>query len=417
MVASLSIAHAGVAVELPRQLGAALNRTAQVASEHRGRGITEQDTRNALIEPVLAALGWAKEDLGRVRAEYRHTSRDNPVDYALFAGAKPVMFVEAKALDVPIDDRKAVNQVLSYAVAVNVKWALISNGWQWHLYSTFTEAELGGKRLFAITAADPEAAEWLAWTAPDRLQGEQLERLRDLLLAERKVLDAVNRMFAERNDALVGLIAREVGLGTADVALALQVLQPSLGAATVAGRSRLVALPGAAPPISVPPVPASLAHTGGGLVHSPPMSPSAPPGPDSGTSVPRAAVPPAGTDVGDAAMSIRRAPDRGRKPASLRIGEETYRVHSWSEVLVCAMRHAHQARPVRYEGIFTAAEFGGRKRRRFQRERDGMTAPREVPGGFAETNLSSADIADGVAALLAFVGISADSASYTYRSE
>ena len=50
---------------------------------HRGSPIGEQNTKAALIEPILRALGWAVEDPEEVWREYRRRSSDNPVDYAL----------------------------------------------------------------------------------------------------------------------------------------------------------------------------------------------------------------------------------------------------------------------------------------------------------------------------------------------
>ena len=62
------------------------------------QGIGEQDTKAALIVPVLRALGWDVEDLEDVKLEYRRRPADNPVDYALFLLRSPRLFIEAKSL-------------------------------------------------------------------------------------------------------------------------------------------------------------------------------------------------------------------------------------------------------------------------------------------------------------------------------
>jgi hypothetical protein len=46
--------------------------------------IGEQNTKAALIDPLLAALGWELQEIDEVRREYRRKPQDNPVDYALF---------------------------------------------------------------------------------------------------------------------------------------------------------------------------------------------------------------------------------------------------------------------------------------------------------------------------------------------
>ena len=71
----------------------------------RGTAINEQNTKAALIAPVLRALGWDLEDVDEVCHEYRRLSSDYPVDYALLLLRTPRLFVEAKPLDANLDDR------------------------------------------------------------------------------------------------------------------------------------------------------------------------------------------------------------------------------------------------------------------------------------------------------------------------
>ena len=146
-----------------------VERLRDIIQAHRGQNLNEQDTKNAVIEPILAAIGWPKYDLRRVRAEYRHTSKDNPVDYALVAGSKPVMFVEAKALDRDIGDHKVISQVLSYAVAANVDWAMITNGYSWDLYYTFARVQASKKLFFSTHIDDPEFIGWMSRLTPEQI--------------------------------------------------------------------------------------------------------------------------------------------------------------------------------------------------------------------------------------------------------
>jgi hypothetical protein len=43
-----------------------------------GHTIGQENTKHALIAPVLRALGWAVEDLDEVRCEYKLKQADNP---------------------------------------------------------------------------------------------------------------------------------------------------------------------------------------------------------------------------------------------------------------------------------------------------------------------------------------------------
>jgi hypothetical protein len=91
-------------------------------ARHERSGIGEQDTKAALIVPVLRALGWDVEDLEDVKLEYRGRPQDNPVDYALFLLRAPRLFIEAKSLGSHLGDGKWALQILNYATAAGVEW-------------------------------------------------------------------------------------------------------------------------------------------------------------------------------------------------------------------------------------------------------------------------------------------------------
>jgi len=59
-------------------------------------------------------LGWDVRDPDEVELEYQ-TIDGKAVDYALKVNQKPVIFLEAKALNDSLDDVKAITQVVSYA--------------------------------------------------------------------------------------------------------------------------------------------------------------------------------------------------------------------------------------------------------------------------------------------------------------
>lgn len=100
-----------------------------------GEHFGEQDTKATLIEPVLAALSWHPDEFAEVRHEYRFRPQDNPVDYALLDFGHPCLLIEAKSLDTPLDHHKCATQVLGYASAAGVGWALLTNGDNYRLYN------------------------------------------------------------------------------------------------------------------------------------------------------------------------------------------------------------------------------------------------------------------------------------------
>ena len=78
--------------------------------QNRRDNIGEQNTKAALIDPLLSALGWDVEDIDEVSREYKRKPQDNPVDYALFMLKSPRLFVEAKDLGKDLGDRKWISQ-------------------------------------------------------------------------------------------------------------------------------------------------------------------------------------------------------------------------------------------------------------------------------------------------------------------
>ncbi|MBL6276078.1 hypothetical protein JMF97_07885 [Micromonospora fiedleri] len=92
------------------------------------RVIGEMDTRVALIEPIIGALGWDLYDLDQVRREYRRRGVDNPVDYALLLLRTPRLFIEAKGLGENLDDPRWANQTIGYATMAGVEWVALTDG-------------------------------------------------------------------------------------------------------------------------------------------------------------------------------------------------------------------------------------------------------------------------------------------------
>lgn len=337
-----------------------------VVAHYAGHALTEQDTKNAIIEPVLALFGWPKTDLSRVRAEYRHTSRDNPVDYALIHNGRPVLLVEAKALDKSIDEHKFITQNLSYANAASVEWALLTNGHRWDLYAVFDRGAPEKRRVFSTTIEDPDFAASLHWIQPHILTAKELEQHWRRSRSRRAVKAALTTLLETRDDELVKLLASRSHATADEVRAALDVLRPTF------------LEPGAAPATPEPP-----------------------------TSTPEPTVPtsaPSGRGLSP--------PLAGTKPTQLHFGAFSRNVNSWRELLVAAAELAHEKDPTRFQTVFTADDFVGRKRRFFDTHPEAMLSPLAIPGGFVEGNQSASAIVKLVARLVDYMGIQENTVAY-----
>ena len=95
----------------------------------------EMLTRYALIDPLLRELGWDTEDPDMVIVEY--SSGGGRVDYALLAGSKPVMMIEAKRLGRSLGDgrKQAVNYALD-ETNIKARYFSVTDGACWAIYDT-----------------------------------------------------------------------------------------------------------------------------------------------------------------------------------------------------------------------------------------------------------------------------------------
>jgi hypothetical protein len=84
-------------------------------------------------------------------------------------------------------------------------------------------------------------------------------------------------------------------------------------------------------------------------------------------------------------------------------------------MLIATAHHLAAVNPRRFEEVFTANAFEGRKGRRFQKQKAGLRQAKEVPGGYAEMNLSSDAIVREIVDLLRFCDLDPTSASYECR--
>jgi len=116
-------------------------------------------TRYALIDPLLRALGWDTEDPNQVVPEFSTPTTDNErADYVLKINGKKVAVIEAKSLGTRWDSG-VVGKVLSYAIKIGAKIAVITDGDKWEIYDlSKVDAELDEKRILSwqITDGSPQ---------------------------------------------------------------------------------------------------------------------------------------------------------------------------------------------------------------------------------------------------------------------
>jgi hypothetical protein len=190
-------------------------------ARHQRENIGEQDTKAALIVPVLRALGWDVEDLEDVKLEYRRRPSDNPVDYALFLLRTPRLFIEAKALGAHLDDGKWAAQILAYATVAGVEWVALTDGNAWRIYNSHAAVPVEQKLFRVVHIADPDdhAEETLRLLAKAQMADHLIDDLWKSDFVDRQIRDALQRLFGPEPDpSLVRLVrAKTPALAPAEV--------------------------------------------------------------------------------------------------------------------------------------------------------------------------------------------------------
>jgi len=191
----------------------ALNDVRNKIALYQGKDLGETNTKTALIDPVLRALGWDVGNLDEVCQEYKRQSRDKPVDYALFLLRTPKLFVEAKALGQNLDDRRWANQIMGYAAVAGVKWTVITNGDEYRIYNACVDVPVEEKlfRTVRLTDQGVAAEETLALLSKDRIRDNDIEVLWKAHFVDRQVRTALEGMFSTDADpSLLRLVKKRV---------------------------------------------------------------------------------------------------------------------------------------------------------------------------------------------------------------
>jgi len=198
-------------------------------AKFQGQAIGEENTKHALIEPVLRALGWDVEDLDEVRCEYKLKQADNPVDYAFFVHGNLRLFVEAKSLGENLD--KGAHQIMGYAgVAGVVEWIVLTDGNEYRIYNAHAQVPIEQKlfKRIVLTSDEPDILVTLLLLSKAELQGTVIDDLWRQYFVDRQVKEAVEGLSGiEPATDFLHLIRKRVPpLSLADV-------RQSLGRATL----------------------------------------------------------------------------------------------------------------------------------------------------------------------------------------
>jgi len=174
--------------------------------------IGEQNTKAALIDPILIALGWNLQEIDEVRREYRRKPQDNPVDYALFLNRTECLFIEAKSLEKDLNDRKWISQNLGYATVVGVRWCALTNGDEYRIYNSHAAVDVEQKLFRSVRVSDIANTNYVADTlhllSKEQMQGRLLDELWKVHFIDANVSRSIEALLANEDRGLIRLVSR-----------------------------------------------------------------------------------------------------------------------------------------------------------------------------------------------------------------
>ena len=181
----------------------------------KGMALNEATTQAALINPVIAALGWDLEDPEQVVGQF-NTGGANRVDNAFFVEEhkNPILLVEAKALVEQKLDGFA-HQIMGYAGTSGAAWVVLTNGDEYRVYyagGTDLNIEQRLFRKVCLTAPNStvaDVAETLTLLSRERIG--DLQGMWDKERDDRQVRATVESLFCpEPHPVLLNFVKKGV---------------------------------------------------------------------------------------------------------------------------------------------------------------------------------------------------------------
>lgn len=190
------------------------------ADKWRDRSINEANTKALFVEPMLGALGWDVNDFDAVRREDR-VYDGTRLDYALTIEGKARLFVEAKPLLKPLDDRQFIAQTINYANNEGVVWCVLTNGLLYRVYKSNEPVEMERKLLFEVDLQDAndqarteEVAKLISYLARQSIESGILDKWGEETFTDVRVKSALDVLLATPPTRFVNLILETLGSGS-----------------------------------------------------------------------------------------------------------------------------------------------------------------------------------------------------------
>ncbi|GIW25324.1 hypothetical protein [Meiothermus sp.] len=169
-------------------------------------GLNESQTIQAIVLPILSALGWDWRNPFEVYPQKNSggTSGGFIPDFTLFLDDQEKLLVEVKALNTNLSIHRA--QAVNYANSIGHRWVVLTNGQEWEFLDNALQVPASEKLSLTIQTSDKKAEDYLEqvmskafWSKP-RAKESLAEILRQINLDIRnrlKLSEIENKLRAE----------------------------------------------------------------------------------------------------------------------------------------------------------------------------------------------------------------------------
>lgn len=327
----------------------------------------EEATRQGAILPILARLGWDRDNIREVVPEY--TVGNGRVDYCLKIGEQVSAFVEVKRTNEELERHQ--EQLLEYAFRQGVKIAVLTNGLLWWFYLPLFPGSWDQRKFFTIDIQEQEvggaATHFMLFLSREAIaNGAALKRAEEIHTGrerDRRIRDTIPTAWRDLcqkpDEMLVELLSEKV-----ESLCGHKPTEEVLGeflAGTIAAPS------GPSPGRGERPTPTDRPRPS--RVVTPP-----PPGSDDTWTF--------------------------KSPVAFRFKGQRHQVGAFKEILMKLSEVLYSEHRREFQKVFT---LRGRRRAYFSQDYKEMTEPREIPssGIYVETCLSANAVKDRCNDLLA----------------
>ncbi len=111
-----------------------------------GQTLNEAQTEFIVIDPLLKKLGYGPLEV--LKRSHDGVTNNFP-DYTILPGRQQQWFLEAKRLDLNLQDGEAA-QAVNYANNQGAEWSVLTNGRKWYIYNAHLPKPLPEKRVLQI---------------------------------------------------------------------------------------------------------------------------------------------------------------------------------------------------------------------------------------------------------------------------